>query len=142
MIASVAEFIHLVRSDEAADRKRSAWEQAPVDVWLDVVRDHPDMRVWAANNRTIPVEVMQILARDSDWRVRGRLASKAACPPEILLLLAGDEHETVASTVAGHPNTPVGALRHLALHPWDQVGEKAIRQLSKRGELPPAAGSD
>jgi hypothetical protein len=140
MISSVEEFIALVESDDPADRRRSAWEEAPSTVWLSLIELHPDMRFWIAHNRTVPGEILGLLVRDPDWRVRDRVASRNSTPSGILELLANDEHEAVASTVAGHPNTPIPALRGLAGHPWSQVREKAARQLAVRNPESVEAG--
>jgi HEAT repeat protein len=134
MIETVAEFVRLVESGDSAERKRSAWEDAPTSVWLELVNDHSTMRFWVANNRTVPNEVLRILAHDTDWRVRNRVASKASCPEDILELLSSDDHDSVVSSVAGHPHTSSDALRRLATHEWEQVRAKAIRQLAERDE--------
>jgi hypothetical protein len=133
VIETVAEFIRLVESDSAADRRRSAWEEAAGGVWLALIEKHPEMRFWVAHNRTLPVDAMRILAADEDWRVRARIAMKASCPGDVLDLLSSDPHDAVASTVAGHPGTPTEALQRLSRHPWVQVREKALQQLAQRG---------
>ncbi|HCT78361.1 MAG TPA: hypothetical protein DGG94_19715 [Micromonosporaceae bacterium] len=140
MIETVQEFIRLVNSADSADRKRAAWEEAQSSVWLTLIENHPEMRFWVAHNRTVPDDVLRKLASDLDWRVRDRIATKNACPSQILELLSHDENEAVASTVAGHPNTPTSALQGLERHPSGNVREKASRQLSKRGE--PSVMSD
>lgn len=142
MIETVAEFIRLVESDDPDERRRSAWEDALPQVWKSLVEDHPDMRYWVAHNRTVPEEVLRILAADPEWRVRHRVASRRSCPSDILELLSNDTHDSIASLVAGHQNTPSSALWRLARYPWDQVSTKAIRQLSERGETPPIKDGD
>ncbi|MFY1672570.1 hypothetical protein ACN27G_21820 [Plantactinospora sp. WMMB334] len=137
MIETVAEFIRLVESDDPDERRRSTWEDALPQVWKTLVDDHPEMRFWVAHNRTVPEEILRILAVDPEWRVRHRVASRRSCPSGILELLSNDTYDSVASLVAGHPNAPSSALRRLAKYPWDQVSEKAIRRLTERGEMPP-----
>jgi hypothetical protein len=132
-IESAEEFVRLVTSGSAAERKRAAWADAPEAVWREVI-EKAEMRFWVAHNRTVPVEVLRVLATDEDWRVRDRIASRRACPPEILTLLSKDGHEAVLSTIAGHPHTPTAVLERLANHPWSQITEKALRQLSQRNE--------
>lgn len=135
VIETADEFIRLVESDDPAERRRAAWETADLRVWMTLVTEHPEMRFWVAHNRTIPQEVMRVLAADEDWRVRDRIATKNSCPSDILEALSSDSHDAVASAVAGHPNTPSSALRRLARYPWEQVSGKAIRQLADRGEV-------
>jgi hypothetical protein len=134
MLESAREFARLALSDDPVDRRRSTQEDAPIAVWIELIEKHEDLRFWVANNRTVPIDVLRILVKDNDWRVRDRVASKNSCPPELLELLSSDGHDAVASTVAGHPNTPTRALHRLAEHPWAQVREKAIGQLATRGE--------
>ncbi|MFB7429629.1 hypothetical protein ACFC0K_40900 [Streptomyces hydrogenans] len=133
-IKTAADFVRLVESDDPEERQLAAWDDAPLPVWKSVIENYPDMRFWVAHNRTTPAEILRTLAGDSDWRVRHRIASRASCPGEILEMLSRDSHDSVASAVAGHPRTPVAAIQHLADHPWNQVREKAIRQLTERAD--------
>lgn len=128
MIETTDEFIQLVDSDVDEERRRAALEDAPLDVWMNLVEHHPEFRFAIAHNKTIPDEVLRLLARDPDWRVRQGVASKRRCPPDILAVLATDENESIASTVAGHPNTPPEALLALADHPWKVIREKVARR--------------
>ncbi|MFJ6573656.1 hypothetical protein ACIQNU_40290 [Streptomyces sp. NPDC091292] len=134
MIETAADFVRLVESEDPVERRRSTCEDAPLSVWEALVTSRPDMRFWVANNRTVPDDILRMLARDNDWRVRHRVASKMSCPIDILELLSVDGHDSVASLIAGHPKTPTTALRRLLKYPWDQVVEKATRQLVARGE--------
>lgn len=136
MIETVAEFIRLVESDDPDEIRRSAWEDALPKVWKLLVEDYPEMRFWVAHNRTVPEQILRILAVDPEWRVRHRVASRRSCPSGILELLSNDTHDSIASLVAGHPNVPSSALRRLEKYPWGQVSEKATRQLAERGEMP------
>ncbi|MER5468533.1 hypothetical protein [Streptomyces sp. NPDC002685] len=81
-ITSAEEFIRLRKSENPAEYNRSAWATLPLPVWWDLVRNHPDMRFWAAHNRTVPSEILAELIKDPDWRVRDRVAGKGYCPPE------------------------------------------------------------
>ncbi|WP_431681832.1 hypothetical protein [Kitasatospora sp. KL5] len=134
MIESAEEFVRLRASGEAADFQRIKQEEASLEVWLAIVRDRPDMRFWVAFNRTLPVEVLEVLAGDGDWRVRDKVASKRDTPAGVLEVLSGDQHEAVLSTVAGNPGTPTRALEALSRHSWDQIREKALKQLRDRRE--------
>ncbi|MFE4722224.1 hypothetical protein ACFRLW_38700, partial [Streptomyces sp. NPDC056728] len=112
-ITSVEEFIRLRDSEDPEEYNRSAWATLPLPVWWDLVRDHPDMRFWAAHNRTVPSEILAELIKDPDWRVRDRVASKRRCPPELLERLADDPHDAVWRLVAGHPHSPRSAVARL-----------------------------
>lgn len=130
MIESAAEFIRLRESGDGGDYQRLKRDEAPVEVWREIVADHPDMRFWVAFNRTVPPEVLRQLAQDTDWRVRDKVAGRRDTPADVLGALAQDEHDAVASSVAGNPSTPQTALRALAEHHWDQVRDKAQQRLT------------
>ena len=89
MIASAEEFVELRRSERQEEYLRAAWESAPREVWLEVIQRFPDMRFWVAQNKTMPVEVLAVLARDPDPRVRSIVAMKNRLTNE-LFCTAGD----------------------------------------------------
>jgi hypothetical protein len=49
---------------------------ASVETWLDVVVRFPDMQVWVAHNKTVPLEVLEVLRHDPDQRVRRMVLRK------------------------------------------------------------------
>ncbi|MGO4249462.1 hypothetical protein AB4Y87_19790 [Paenarthrobacter sp. RAF54_2] len=76
MIQSAAEFVRLRSSEDPAEYHRAAHEEADVSVWLDVIDKYPDMRFWVAHNKTVPLEILELLASDPDVRVRSFVATK------------------------------------------------------------------
>ena len=94
-ITSAEEFIGLGTSTDHADYDRSAWASMPLAVWSELLREHPDMRVWLTHNRTTPREILADLATDDNFRVRQRVAEKRSCPADILDQLCNDSDETV-----------------------------------------------
>ncbi|GHE31145.1 hypothetical protein GCM10017778_11960 [Streptomyces vinaceus] len=129
-IDSVEEFIRLRRSEDPAERDRSARAAMPLTVWRQLVRKHSEMRFWAAHNRTCPPEIMTELSKDADWRVRQRVLGKRSCPPEIMRQLADDPHDAVRNTVATHPRSPRSAVARLVDDPWPVVAEAARARLA------------
>ncbi|MFC1420894.1 hypothetical protein [Streptacidiphilus cavernicola] len=128
MIESADEFVQLRLSGGNADYQRIKQEEAPLAVWLEIARDHPDMRFWMAFNRALPEEVIRLLGEDEDWRVRAKIASRR----DILEYLSGDDHDAVVSSVASNPGTPNDALVRLASHHWGQVRDRASKQIEER----------
>ncbi|WP_326709444.1 hypothetical protein OG758_08705 [Streptomyces sp. NBC_01474] len=129
-ITSVEEFIRLRESEDPEEYNRSAWATLPLHVWWDLVRNHPDMRFWAAHNRTVPSEILAELIKDPDWRVRDRVASKRRCPPELLEQLADDPHDAVRRLVAGHPHSPRSAVARLVDDRWPVIAQEARARLA------------
>ncbi|MFE5491031.1 hypothetical protein ACFQ7Z_13915 [Streptomyces virginiae] len=129
-IASVEEFIRLRRSENQAECDRSARAAMPLSVWWQLIREHPEMRFWAAHNRTCPTEVLAELIKDADWRVRARVLGRRSCPPELLEQLADDPHDAVRNTVATHPRSPRSAVARLVDDPWPAIAEAARARLA------------
>ena len=70
VIESAEEFVQLRTSDDPADHYRASRESASLTVWQAVIDRYPDMRYWVAHNKTVPLEVLEQLAHDSELRVR------------------------------------------------------------------------
>ena len=76
MINSAEEFVRLRSSEKMDEYLKAAWDEAPFEVWLEVIKKYPEMREWVAHNKSIPVEILEILAADADKRVRFMVALK------------------------------------------------------------------
>lgn len=116
-------------SNKPDEYRRAAQEEAPVEVWQDVISRYPEMRRWVAHNKTVPIEILALLANDPDKRVRLMVAMKRKLTPEILEVLAADEDESVRLRVARHRRTPRTVLEQLAHDSWAQVREVAGQKL-------------
>lgn len=132
-LKSAAEFVHLRRSDDPADYRRAAHEDAPLDVWHELVENYADMRVWVARNKAVPVEILQILAADADPDVRSAVADKRKATTDILMKLANDSDESVRLRVATNKKVPSDVLEGLLEDDWGPVREKANQVLRDRG---------
>ena len=86
VIESAEEFVRLRRSVDPEEYRRAAWEEAPVDTWLDVIERFPEMRSWVAHNKTVPLEILEILRQDPDeqvqWAVRQKRSWARAHPED------------------------------------------------------------
>ncbi|MES5820642.1 hypothetical protein [Streptomyces sp. RG80] len=139
-ITSVAEFIRLRESEDPAEYRRSAWAAMALPLWWDLVRNHPDMRFWAAHNKTVPTEILAELVKDPDWRVRDRVAGKRRCPPELLERLVDDPHDAVRRVVAGHRHSPRWVVARLVDDPWPVIAQEARARLADWPSEGPAVG--
>lgn len=61
MIRSAEEFVALRDSEIKVEYDRSAMEEAPIAVWHEVIEKFPDHRRWVAHNKTVPVEILEML---------------------------------------------------------------------------------
>lgn len=114
MIASAEEFVELRRSGRQEEYSRAAQDNAPREVWLEVIQRFPDMRFWVAQNKTVPVEVLAVLARDPDPRVREMVAMKNKLTDDLFALLATDQDHSVRARLAHNKKIPPEILRCLA----------------------------
>ena len=76
MIESPEEFLRLRGSDDPDEYQRAAHEEATLQTWVEVIERYPDMRFWVAQNKTVPLAVLEVLRRDTDERVRSMVRSK------------------------------------------------------------------
>lgn len=120
-IGDASEFIRLRNSEDPEEYRRAAVDDAPLDVWLEVIRDHPSMRFWVAQNKTVTLEILRILAADEDARVRAMTAAKRKLEPQLLAQLANDPDDAVRAAVARNRATPLEVLERLRDDPWEVV---------------------
>jgi hypothetical protein len=114
MIRSADEFQRLRTSSKPEEYGRAATEAADEAVWLDVLEKYPDMRFWVAQNKTVPLGVLRLLASDEDPRVRSMVAMKRTLDPEAFALLVRDEDVRVRHRVACNPKAPTEVLHQLS----------------------------
>jgi len=130
MINSATEFILLRESTVVEEYTRAATDDAPLEVWLELVHAHPDMRFWVAQNKTVPTEILEILAKDDDARVRSMVASKRKTSRGLLTGLTADPHDSVRHSVVRNPAAPLEALRLLADDSWETIRRVATERMA------------
>ena len=99
MIDSAKSFVALRISESMEDQYRAAHDSASLETWQSVVREYPEMRFGVAQNKTIPLEILEVLATDPDSRVRDVVAMKRKLPRHLFALLAGDTNDSVRHAV-------------------------------------------
>ena len=109
MITSASEFYRLRESDNPEEYYRAAHEEAAIEVWMQIIQARPDMRLWVAHNKTVPISILEILARDEDANVRDMVARKHKITEAIALTLADDPDETVRAALAHNVKLPESA---------------------------------
>lgn len=95
MILSAEEFIRLRSSDDLAQQKRAVSEAATVDTWHKVLDRYPDYKVWVIRNKTVPIEILELLSADGDPKIRAEVAAKRKINKDIISKLAQDQDENV-----------------------------------------------
>jgi hypothetical protein len=135
LINSADEFIRLRTSDIIAEYVRAAQDSAPLVVWNDLVQHHPDMRFWVAQNKTVPISVLEQLAFDEDLAVRCMVARKRKLPADLMWKIADDPDETVRNALAVNKSIPWALLEHLAGDSCPLVRDTANERIRRN---PPA----
>ena len=132
MILSAEEFARLRQSDDPAEYQRAGNEEAPVEVRLAVVSRYPPLREWVAHNKTIPVSVLDVLAKDLDPRVRSTVASKRSLSVELQQVLARDADSSVRERLACNAKCTAEVLQLLSGDSEAHVRAAAVKKLSER----------
>ncbi len=114
MIESAEQFRSLRESADSDEYSRAAHEEAPLEVWLDIIERMPDMRFWVAQNKTVPIPILEHLANDIDPRVRDMVARKRKLPEKLQTQLATDPDPTVRCALASNAKLAPRALAILS----------------------------
>ncbi|WP_083845973.1 hypothetical protein [Rhodanobacter spathiphylli] len=133
MITSAEQFVRLRNSDVPAEYSLAAEDEAPVAVWLDVISRFPEMREWVAYNKTVPIEILAVLAHDESASVRLTVADKRKLTLELFDLLAHDQDELVRQRIAYNKKAPLQLLERLSVDVSPLVRDAAMKHLGKRG---------
>ena len=134
MIESADEFVRLRTSSESEQYRRAAHDEAPLEVWFDVIERFPEMRSWVAHNKTVPLVVLALLVTDDDWRVRCAVADKRKLTPGLFWTLAADRDEVVRASVACNRKVPIDVLKSLAEDQTPLVRDAARDSLERRSQ--------
>lgn len=128
MIASADEFRRLRASDDAEEQRRAALDYADVAVWLEVIDRYPELRQWVAHNKTVPLSILQILAKDGHRRVRRSVAVKRKLDSGLFELLA-HEAASVRHAIACNRKAPTDVLLRLSRDNERFVADAAAERL-------------
>jgi hypothetical protein len=129
MISSAEEFVQLRRSEEQEEYSRSSQEGASIEVWNAVLDNYPDMAFWVAQNKTVPYEILEVLASHTNSRVRSMVASKNKLKEALLLKLASDQDDSVRMSVARHKKATVDVLNQLTNDHWEEISIVSLERI-------------
>ena len=129
MIHSAEEFVMLRSSDDVQEYLRAVTDSAPIEVWQAVVCGHPEMRCRVAQNKTVPLVVLEALADDPDEDVRAAVAMKNKLTTDLFTKLAADFSDDVRARIAYNRNTPTEVLLSLASDCCPLVADAARSRL-------------
>ena len=133
MIESAQEFLRLTTSEVRDEYLRAVHEEAPLSVWQEVISTMPHMKEWVVLNKNVPIQILEILAYDTDIRVRFAVAMKRKLPDSLQLVLARDSDEAVRDRIVYNAKVKKSVLEILAIDVEPGIRERALDRL-KRGD--------
>ncbi len=131
MIESADQFFLLRTSEDIKLYQRAASESANEEIWQEIIEKYPEMRVWVARNKTVPLNILEVLSHDENADVRYAVAMKRKAGKDILQRLSQDSDESVRLRVALNPTTPKIVLEQLLNDQWSRVVEEAKNRLEE-----------
>lgn len=114
MISSAREFILLCASQRELDVAKSLQDEAPLEVWEDLIFNFKTYQIDVAQNRTIPAEIMKELANQGDEIVRSILAEKRKLPFDLFHYFSKDPSPLIRKIIAANQKTPIDIVENLA----------------------------
>lgn len=121
--------MRLRTSDVKEEYDWAAQAEAPIRVWLEVISNFPDMKIWVILNKMVPLEILEILARDESQLVRSTVADKRKLSLELFELLARDHDDMVRHRIACNKKAPQHLLQQLMNDVSPYVRDMAIKRL-------------
>lgn len=132
MILSAEEFILLRTSDNSKDQWRAGTEEADITVWLIVINDYPEYKKWVVYNKTVPMEILEILMTDPDPKVRGVIARKRKINDKIFEVLSKDPDENVRYDLICNTKLPIEKLKKIDVSDSDWLKEQLREKIASK----------
>ena len=132
VIRSATEFVQLRTSEDPAEQARATNEAADDSVWLAVIEEHPELRKWVAQNKTVPMSIIGLLLHDEDPVTRSWVARKRKLDRAAFVALSIDADERVRHALTTNVKLPPDLLRLLSKDPVELVASEAQQRLDHR----------
>ena len=124
MIKTVDEFITLRQSENMDEQYRASHDTADLNVWLEVIKNYPDLKTWVIHNKTIQIEILEILCADTDPNVRSAVARKRKINEFIFNTLSVDPDENVRYSLMCNTNLSVDKINAIMVGDSNWLKEK------------------
>lgn len=95
---------------------------------MEIVEEHPDYKKWVVHNKTVPIEILEILTLDINPDVRSAVARKRKLSDKIFKALSVDADENVRYALMCNTKLNHGQLRQIKV----DDSEWLISQLRER----------
>jgi hypothetical protein len=131
MIKSSEEFKKLRLSDDLDEQFRASNEFAEIEVWLNVISKYPDLKEWVVHNKSIQIEILEILAKDSDPKVRSCVARKRKINDKIFEILRTDRDETVRYALICNTKLPINLKKEIFVEDSEWLQNQLNEKMNK-----------
>jgi len=135
VISSAQEFISLRDSGNPEEYARAAHDDAPLQVWKDVIANHPDYAKWVVHNKTVPLEILEELSLSGSAEVRWWVATKRKLSAALFERLAKDSDAGVRTRIALNAKTPSDVPEALCEDRDDGVARAAGRRTGRTCQM-------
>lgn len=120
MIESAEEFKMLRESNVFEEYNKSANDNASIDVWISIIKKYPELKHWVIHNKTIQLNILELLARDERPEIRADVARKRKIiNTEVFNILAKDHDENVRLALANNTNITIDKINSIVMSDID-----------------------
>lgn len=136
MIKSAEEFIKLRTSEIKEEYDRAVHDSADISIWIEVIEKHPDYKEWVIHNKTVPIEILELLTFDDDPNVRSAVARKRKINDRIFMTLSRDKDENVRYALMCNTNLTIDKLKQIEIGESDWLDKQLrerINEIKKQG---------
>jgi hypothetical protein len=119
MIKTADEFIRLRTSKIMEEYDRASHDTADISTWTEVIEKYPDFKEWVIHNKTVPIEILEILTLDKDPNVRSVVARKRKINDKIFNILSTDLDENVRFALMSNTKMTIDKLKRIKISDSD-----------------------
>ena len=135
MIKSADDFVKLRTSEIKEEYDRSTHDTADISTWTEVIEKYPDYKEWVIHNKTVPIEILELLTSDENPNIRSAVARKRKINEKIFETLSRDRDENVRYALMCNTNLTIDKLKQIEIAGSDwltnQLNER-IKELKNK----------
>ena len=129
MITTAEEFVYLRQSCDLKEQQQASQDFADLNVWLSVIEKYPDFKKWVIHNKTIQIEILEILANDNDPKIRSEVARKRKINDVIFEKLSIDFDEEVRYALLYNTKLTKQQIEKIKVEDSEWLKEKLVERL-------------
>jgi hypothetical protein len=131
MIQSAEEFAKLRQSEISEEQFRASHDPAEISVWIEVIEKFPELKIWVIHNKTIQIEILEMLGKDPDSNIRSSVARKRKINTDIFNLLSIDKDENVRFALISNASLTADQLKQIKVDDSHWLAQSVKERLLK-----------